>query len=115
MTAKPSKTNPWREPNADKYDFEERARELERADGFAQLDRRGLGLRGFLEQELQSRAATSSTATSLTLVPGRIYLRQLPGGSWELLVYRQRSCYDCYVGETAEEMLQLAEELQQGR
>jgi len=100
MTIKVDKKSPWSDPHFEPF-------ELKTADGFAQVDSRGLGLRGFVEQEIQARSATSS-GTNTTLVPGKIYLRQLRDGTYELLVYRGRSTYDAYPGETAEELLEFA-------
>src|SRR6266849_699530 len=101
MAIRTNRNDPWHGPSSSFQPSEGPARDS--SDQFAPLDLRGTGLRGFVERELQSRAATSS-GTNLTLVPGKIYLRQLPSGQWELLVYRGRSCYDAYLGETREEM-----------
>jgi hypothetical protein len=108
MAIRANRNDPWHGPSSSFQPNEGPARDS--SDQFAPLDLRGTGLRGFVERELQSRAATSS-GTNLTLIPGKLYLRQLPNGSWELLVYRGRSCYDAYPGESAEELIEFAKTL----
>ena len=105
---KVSKNDSWAKPNEDKFDFTQHAVELDARDEFAQPDTPpGIGLRQFLDRETRLQAA-SSGGGNRTLVPGKIYLKQLRDGSFELLVYRGRSCYDAYPGETAEELLEFA-------
>jgi len=106
MTVKVDKRSQWHDPN-----FQPNEGPARDFDQFAPIDSRGFGLRGFIEQELQTRSASSTGGTNVTLVPGRIYLRQLPDRSWELLVYRGRSAYDVHTSESREDLIQLAEDL----
>jgi hypothetical protein len=69
----------------------------------------GLGLRGFIERETRAQAA--STGSSETLVPGKLYLQQLQDGTYELLQNRGRGIFNCYPGETREELLEFAQTL----
>jgi hypothetical protein len=105
VTIKVDKRSQWHDPG-----FEPSEGPSRDFDQFAPVDSRGFPLRGWIERELQTRSASSGTNT--TLVPGKLYLRQQPCGLWELIHNRGRGTFDCYVGETREEMLQLAEELQ---
>lgn len=113
MTTKPSKTDPWEMPNSDKFNFSEHAKNLDAQELFSQPDLPpAIGLRQFLNSETRLRAATSGSST--TLIPGRLYLRQQPSGLWELCLNKGRGCFDCWVSESREEMLALAESLQEG-
>ena len=104
---KVSKNDSWAKPNEDKFNFDQHARELDARDDFSQVDAPpGIGLRQFIDRETRLQAA-SSGGGNRTLVPGKIYLKQLRDG-FELLVYRGRSCYDAYPGATAEELLEFA-------
>jgi hypothetical protein len=98
--------------NDDKFNYDEYSRNLDRADAFSQPDRSSGGLKAFVQREMQAQAASSGTNT--TLIPGKLYLRQQPSGLWELTHNRGRGTFDCYTGETREEMLALAESLQEG-
>jgi hypothetical protein len=110
MTLKTDKRSAWFDPNEDKFSFAEHARELDAQNQFAQPDTPpGIGLRQFLSRETRAQAA--STGSSEVLVQGKIFLKQIRDGTWELIVYRGRCTYDVYPGETREELVEFAETL----
>lgn len=104
------------DPNADKFNFDQHARDLDAQNLFAPPDTPpGIGLRQFLDRETRLKAASSgsfeSCATEI-LAPG-IYIRGGQDG-YELVVYRGRQAFDIYSGER-EDLIQLAESLQKGK
>ena len=100
--------------NSDKYDHNKHCRDREHDDDFL-IDRRGSGLRSFVKKELEARAVNRS-GSSETLVKGKIYLRQMPSGEFEMLVYRGRSAYDAYYSFDREELVKYADFLiQEGK
>ena len=106
MANRTNRSDPWHGPDSA---FEPNEGPANTDDQFAPVDSRGLGLKSFVERAVQQRASMFETSpTNTTLVPGKIYLRQLRDGTYELLVYKGRSCYDAYPGETAEELLEFA-------
>lgn|ERR1700676_966347 len=109
MKTRPNRSDPWRGPGSA---FQPPEGPTNDSDLFAPVDLRGTGLRGFVEQELQAQSATADSGTNTTLIPGKVYLRKLRDGSWELLVYRGRCTYDCYPSESRDDLLKLAETLQ---
>jgi hypothetical protein len=104
---KVSKNDSWAKPNEDKFDFTQHARALDAQNQFAPLDTPpGIGLRQFIDRETRLQAASSGS--NRTLVPGKIFLRELRDGTYELLIYRGRCTYDAYPGATSEELLEFA-------
>ncbi len=113
MTTKPSKSDPWEKVNEGKFNCAEHARELDAQNLFAPLDTPpGIGLRQFIDRETRLQAA--SAGSSETLAKG-IYLRLTPNNEHELTVSKGRGNFICYICQTRQEALALAEELQQGR
>jgi len=107
---KVSKNDPWRGVNSS---FPENDGPKDDSSLFSPVDVRGLGLRTFCEQALQARAATS-TDTNMTLVPGKLYLRQ-QNGLWELIHNRDgRGTLDYYGIESQEQLIELAQSLLKG-
>jgi hypothetical protein len=94
MANRTNKNDPWRGPNSS---FPANEGPPQDSDKFAPVDTRGLGLRGFLEQELQQRNPTFESCSSETLGPG-VYIRT-QNNRTELVVYRGRQSYDIYSGE----------------
>src|ERR1700737_3880838 len=84
--------------------------QLSPSDAFAPVDDRGTGLKGFIDR--QTRAQATDSGSNTTLVPGKLYLRQFPSGTWELLRNRGRGRFDCFPSESHEELLEFAETLQ---
>jgi hypothetical protein len=108
--ARTDKPNPRGKMNECLFDFSQYARELDAQNQFAPLDTPpGIGLRQFIDRETRKQAASSGTNT--TLIAGKLYLRQLPSGLWELTHNRGRGFFDCYTGATREEMIALAESI----
>ena len=104
----------WKDLNEDKLDYDKRCRDRAH-DNDHLIDRRGSGLRSFVEQELNTQAVNRN-GSSETLVKGKIYLRQMmPSGEFEMLVYRGRSAYDAYYSFDREELVRFAESLQEGK
>lgn len=114
MTVKVDKKSGWFDPNEDKFNFAEHARELDARDEFAPpVAPPGIGLRQFLDR--QTRLQAASSGSSETLVPGKLYLRQQqPSGLWELLHNRGRGTFDCYPIESQEQLIQLCQSLLEG-
>jgi len=109
MATRPNRSDPWKTCNADKFDFNKHAREMDAQNQFAPPDTPpAIGLRQFLDRETRAQAASAGSNT--TLVPGKIYLKELQDGSLELWVSKGRSCWDTYPGETAEELLEFAKQ-----
>ena len=108
MAIRINRSDPWKTCNADKFDFDERARELDAQNQFAPVDAPpGMGLREFIDR--QTRVQAASSGSSETLIPGKLYLRQQPSGMWELIHNRGRGTFDCYPGETREELVEFAQ------
>jgi hypothetical protein len=100
MTIRTNQNDPWHDPN-----FQPNAGPAS-SDDFAQPRLSGSsGLRDFIQRE--THANISDNRTSETLAKG-IYLRRLRDGTYELLVYRGRSCYYSYPAETREELLEFS-------
>jgi hypothetical protein len=107
MANRPNRNDPWHGPGSA---FEPNQGPAP-SDDFAPLDTPpAIGLRQFLDRETRAQAA--STGSSETLIPGKLYLRQQPNGTWELLHNRGRGMFDCYPSESREDLIQLAESLQ---
>jgi len=107
MTTRPNRSDPWHGPGSA---FEPNTGPADDSDQFAPLDIRGAGLRQFVEQNLQAQSATSNSG-SRALIPGKIFLKELRDGTYELLIYKGRCTYDAYPGQTAEELLEFARTL----
>jgi hypothetical protein len=100
MTIKTNKQSGWHDPNFEPHEGPVAS------DDFAPLGLTGsASLRDFLNR--QTQANLSGNKSSETLGKG-IYLHRLSDGSYELLVYRGRSTYDCYPGATRQELLDFA-------
>src|SRR5882762_95040 len=109
MATRPNRSDPWKTFNADKFDFNEHAREMDAQNQFAPPDTPpAIGLRQFLDRETRAQAA--STGSSETLIPGKLYLQQQPNGTWNLIHNRGRGLFDCFPGER-EELLEFAKTL----
>jgi hypothetical protein len=109
MTIKTDKRSQWFDPNLQPNEGPSRD-----YDQFAPVDfGDGGGLRRFVEQEIQRRNPTFESCSSEVLAPG-IYLRRVRDGL-ELVVYRGRQAYDVFPGNSREALIQLAQDLQEGR
>lgn len=110
MAIRTNRSDPWHGPGSA---FEPNDGPTNNSEQFAPVDTRGIGLRGFVEQALQARAATS-TDTNMTLVPGKLYLRQ-QNGLWELIHNRDgRGTFDYYRIESQAQLIELAQSLLKG-
>jgi hypothetical protein len=107
MAINTAKNDPWYDEN-----FQANEGPADTADQFSQVDSPAAGLRGFIERETYARAGSSGT--SEVLVRGKIFMKQLPHGEFELLIYRGRNTYDAYFADTRDELIRFAESLQEG-
>ena len=108
MTLKVDRRSAWHDPN-----FEPNEGPAKFDDQFSQVDQRGLGLRPFIEQQTQIRAANSTGGTQ-TLIRGKAFLRQMPWGEFELSIFRGRNTYDTYYSYDRDELVRYAASLQEG-
>src|SRR5258708_7687636 len=103
-----SNSDRFGKPNEDKFNFDEHARALDAQNQFAPLDTPpAIGLRQFLDRETRLQAASSGS--NETLIPGKLYLRKQPSGTWEIIRNRGRGSFDCYPFSTREEGLEFFE------